>query len=349
MALTLESVNKGRIAQGLPPLDKLATDTTVIDKKPEGSEENKDGEAEKKPTPDTKTAEGGELTDDQLLELLGKRGVTVKSLDELKQKPASKSPEEEASEKETAKLTYGLQKGLFKKSEYESFIADNNAKENLVFSNFAAEAKADDPTLTDDEVMAEFKEKYGLDSEVGTRKHKRGAKEINVIANELLKSKYSKIYDADNKFSAFEQEQVSNATYSQNILAKTPDYKKNIEDAFAAVKIINDVAIPEEAITKLKNRFLEPAFIENGVNRAYTKEQIADQVRAAVVTDNFSYILEKHADAVLLAKKAGTQGIIPPGERRKDPPAPTKKLTDNQKLMYEEYQKNYPAQKTEQN
>ncbi len=218
-----------------------------------------------------------------------------------------------------------------------------------MFSNFATEAKADDPTLTDEEIMAEFREKFGQDAEAGSRKHKRGAKEIEVIAKELLKNKYSKIYDADNKFSAYEQEQASNAAHAQNIIAKTPEYKKNIEDAFAAVKIINEVPIPDEAITKLKNRFLEPAFIENGVNRAYTKEQIADQVRAAVVTDNFSYILEKHADAVMLAKKAGTQGIVPPGERKKDLPVSGKKLTDNQKLMYEEYQKNYPAQKTEQN
>jgi hypothetical protein len=348
MALTLEQTNAARAAIGAPLLDKLpdTPDTTNKDDKPEL---NEDGTPKDKIEKKDETPAPVELTDDQLLEILNKRNIPVKSLDDLKKKDPEKTPEQIREEKENAKLSFGLTKGLFNKKDYENFVTDSNSKESVVFSQYHAEAKADDPTLTEDEIVSEFREKFGLDSEPGSRKHKRGAKEIEVIAKELLTSKYSKIYDADKKFSDHEQELSQAETYRANILAKTPEYQKSVNEAAAALKKIHDVEIPEAAINELRDRFLKQDFVERQINDGFTTEQVTNQFRAAIVTKNLPYILEKNAEQALLNKAAGVRGIVAPGEKAKET-KPVRELTPAQQKQYDEYLASVtPKQKAEQN
>lgn len=336
----LEKVNIARKALGLEPIDKLVTPETIEEKKDPvlPTEKPKEGEADpKNPTPNPPPVTG-ELTNEQLIELLGARGIKISSLDDLKQKDPQKTKEEIAEEEEAEKLTFGLTKGLFKKADYESFITDNNAKVELVFNQFSAEAIADDPTLTPEEIRIEFEEKYGLDAEVGTRKHKRGAKEIEVISRELMKAKHPKIYEAENKYSSFKQNSHAEAEYNKNIIAKTPEYKSNVEEAFSiARKISEGIELPDEAVTELKNIFLDPKFAEAQIRSGFTKEQIVQQVKAGLISKNLPFVLQRNADLAVIAHKAGVKGIIPVGseKRNEDPNKP--KLTPNQQQEYDKY------------
>lgn len=348
----LEKVNIARKSMGLEPLEKLATATPapVENKNPEIPEKPKEGEADpNKLTPEPAPVIG-ELTNEQLIELLGSRGIKISSLDDLKPKDPQKTPQEIAEEEENEKLAFGLTKGLFKKAEYESFVTDNNAKVELVFANFEAEAKADDPTLTPEEIREEFEAKFGLNAEVGTRQHKRGAKEIEVIAKELLKSKHSKIYEAENKFAGHKATANSQAEYNKNIIAKTPEYKINVEEAFAiAKKIAEGIEIPEESVIEMKNLFLEPKFVEAQIKNGFTKEQIAQQVKAAVYSKNMEFILKRNADLAVDAHKAGTKGIVPSGAEKKEQDANKKKLTPAQQQVYDTYVASLPKPVSTQN
>jgi hypothetical protein len=332
----LEKVNIARKSLGLEPLEKLANETPA-------PEENKNPENPGVPNPENKENPTpppvvGELTNEQLVELLGKRGITVSSLDDLKPKDPQKTPQELADEEEAEKLAFGLTKGLFKKSDYESFITDNHSQVELVFANFEAEAKADDPTLTPEEIREEFEAKYGLNAEVGTRQHKRGAKELAVIAKELLKSKHSKIYEAENKFAGHKATANSQAEYNRNIIAKTPQYKADVEEAFSsAKKIAEGIEIPEESVTEIKNLFLESKFVEAQIKNGFTKEQIAHQVKAAVYSKNMEFILKRNADLAVDAHKAGAKGIVPIGTERKEQDTNKKQLTPAQQQEYDRY------------
>lgn len=348
----LEKVNIARKSLGLEPLDKLVTPGTTEEKKdPElANEKPKEGETDpKNPITPTPAPVTGEMTNEQLIELLGARGIKISSLDDLKTKEIQKTKEELAEEEEAEKLTFGLTKGLFKKADYESFVTDNNQKVELVFNQFSAEAIAEDPTLTPEEIRTEFEEKYGLDAEVGTRKHKRGAKEIEVISRELLKAKHAKIYEAENKYSSFKQNSHAEAEYNKNIIAKTPEYKSNVEEAFTiARKVSEGIELPDEAVTELKNIFLDPKFAEAQIRSGFTKEQIVQQVRAGLISKNLPFVLQRNADLAVNAHKAGVKGIIPAGAEKRD--APEKKiLTPHQQQVYDNYLANQPKPVATQN
>ena len=76
-------------------------------------------EAEKKKNQDKPlTHADPELSDDQLIKLLAKKGITAASLEELKKPAAPPDPEKEAELREANELAYGLQKGLFNKKDY---------------------------------------------------------------------------------------------------------------------------------------------------------------------------------------------------------------------------------------
>ncbi len=349
MELTLEQMNEARKAIGAAPLDKLPTGQVADQTTTTDTTENKEEKIVDKTLETTPKVESG-ITDEQLLELLKGRNINVSSLDELKPKAETKTPEQIQEEKEAARLSFALNKGLFNKKEYESFITDNSTKENLVFSQYVQEAKKEDPEVTDKELQTEFTEKYGLFAEPGTRKHKRGQREIELLADRILKNKYSKIYSAETVFTQYEIEQNAKAEKEKNILSKTPVYKKDIEDIFAGLKKITtkfsdtesvETEMMEESINRMKANFLKPEFIQSQIEAGFTKEQIKNQAYLSLVGENLPYLMQEHAKQELLKQQKGTKGIVPPttavAKAIQD-----RKLTKDQEVMFEEYQKSLP-------
>lgn len=361
MALDLEKINIARKSQGLEPLLELPKEKK---ESPEGKTaeeieaERLALETDKNKSLNSGNSLPGELDDAALLALLEKRGVKVSSLEELKPKEAQKTPEEILEERDNQKLTYAIGKGLFNKKEYESFISDNNDKENLVYANYYAEAKKDDPELTDEDIEAEFKSKFGLDAEPGSRKHKRGAKEINLIAGEILKTKHNKIYDAENKYSSYENETKTEADRRRSIASKTPDYVKTVNEVFSSLSKIAgkfddqesyEVTMVADSIEQAKKDFLTPEFVEKQILAGLSKEQIEVQARSVIVNKNLPYLLREHAKQILDKHKAGTKGIVPLGEKKKETDLNKKVLTKEQQLIYDEYLASQPKEKAEQN
>lgn len=339
MALTLESVNKGREAQGLPPIDKLATDTSSA----ANTEDKKEGQEGDKPT-DTNTGDNlPELSDDRVLEFLKSKGITAASLEDLKPKAApdaNKTPEELAEERANRKLTYALENKLFNTKDHEGFITDSKNKETLVFADYVVEARKDDPTLTDEDLQAEFTEKYGLGEDVTSRKHKRGQSEIDMLADKILKNRYGKIYEADNKFSKYESDQASEKTMQAAIKEKSPAFIKDINDISEGIKKIPvklsetetyDATIREESINSTRNHFLKPEVIKQYISEGYTKDAIKDIFFTTVLRMDYASMIEDISNQRMLKKQAGTRGIPAGGTAAKPNATSTANLTENQK------------------
>jgi hypothetical protein len=354
----LESVNNMRKLQGLEPLVELPKDGGAAKTQPTAEEievkrladEAAAAEAEKKknqnkPDPDQ------EPSDDDLLKFLAKKGITATSLEDLKKPAPAPDPTKEAELREANELAYGLQKGLFNKKDYDGFIHDSADPQNFVYAQYHAEAKADDAALTDEEIHEEFLSKYGLDAEPGTRKHKRGTKEINTIAQSLLQQKYGKIYDAKSAFSNHEKESTTASENDAKVLATTPAYQNDIEEIFTSLKKIPvkfsdtesvEVDAVQESLDAFKVAVLKPEFIRKKILAGYTKEQLREEIFAGFLYKNFPTIAQEVANQHLLKNSAGTKGIPNLGGAAKKP-GETIQLTDAQKtliaLMEKEKQK----------
>lgn len=345
MALTLEDANKARESLGLLPLDKLPetkVEPTSTAKTPEEIEAEKNKEKEKiTPTSTTET----ELSEEKVLEFLKKRNPSITSLDEFKLKETEKTPEQITDEREAAKLTWALTKGHYNKKKYESFVTDSSKKEDLVFSQYAQEAKKEDATLTDEDIQAEFAEKYGLTAEVGTRKHKRGQEEIGLLADRIMKNKYADVYKADSAFDQYETSEKERVASEKAILAKAPVYQKDVKDVFNELRKITvkfsdtesyEAELLADKVTEMENQFLTPAYMTDQIESEYTKEGLKEIAFTALLRKNFPTITQEIVNQALKAKQAGVKGIIQPATVKKPT---TKVLTKEQQVQYDQYVK----------
>jgi hypothetical protein len=324
--MTLEAINNMRRIQGLELLTELPKDESdsggetpeqIEAKRVAAEAEAARIEAEKNKKPDANTEEN-ELSDEELLKLLGKRGITAVSIEALKTPPTPPDPAKVAEQREADELAYALSKGLFNKKDYDSFLHDSQDPQDLVYAQYHAEAKAEDKDLTDEDIQAEFLSKFGLDAEPGTRKHKRGIKEINTIAESLLKQKYGKIYDAKSAFSTHEKDVLTTKETDTKVSVGVPVYKKDVEDIFTDLKKIPfkfsdtesvDIPVMQEYLDELKDAFLKPEHAKNKILSGYKKETLKEEVFAAFLYKNFPYLAKEIANQHLLKHSAGTKGI----------------------------------------
>jgi hypothetical protein len=353
--MDLEVVNKVRQMQGMEPLTELPKDVENPAATPTAEEieakriadeatatiATAAAEAEKKKNQDKPTPDADpELSDDQLIKLLAKKGITVASVEELKKPAAPPDPAKEAELREANELAYGLQKGLFNKKDYDGFVHDSQSPQDFVYAQYHAEAKADDPELTDEDIQSEFLSKYGLDAEPGTRKHKRGTKEINTIAESLLKQKYGKIYEAKSSFSSHEKETTTAAQDEAKVVAESPTYQKDVDEIFTSLKKIPvkfsdtesvEVDAIEESLNAFKVAVLKPEFVKKKILAGYTKEQLKEEIFAGFLYKNFPAIAQQVANQHLLKHSAGTKGIPNLGCSTRKEVGETIQLTDAQK------------------
>lgn len=346
--MDLEVVNNVRKMQGLEPLTELPKEGEVTTTQPTAEEieakriaDEAAAKLEKEknqenPNPDTDP----ELSDEQLLKLLAKKGITASSFEDLKKPAAPTDPAKEAELREANELAFGLTKGLFNKKDYDGFIHDSQDPQDLVYAQYHAEAKAEDATLSDDEINEEFLSKYGLDAEPGTRKHKRGTKEINTIAESLLKQKYGKIYEAKSAFSTHEKESTETAQNEAKVTATIPTYQRDVDEIFASLKKIPvrfsdtesvEVDAVEESLNAFKLAVLKPDFVKKRILAGYTKEQLKEEIFAGFLYKNFPAIAQQVANQHLFKHSAGTKGIPNIGGFARKEVGDAVELTDAQK------------------
>jgi hypothetical protein len=345
MAKDLAKINQMRVANGLAPLEKLPEDPTD-DKGGKGPDDGNnppspDPEKPNPPQPPAPPAPADlDLDDKQLLAVLNKKGIKATSLEDLLPKP---DPTLQAERREAAKLSYSLDKGLFSTKEHENFIREKNNPKDLVFAQYYEEARADDPELTDEDIRAEFEEKYGLSADPGTRKYKRGEKEISLLADKILRDRYNKIFQADQKYAEYEAGEQQKRSRAQTILSKANDYKKDVEAVFQGLTKIKlpvsenesyEVEIPAAALQSCKDLFLDPDTAAEQILAGYTPDKIREVAYSALVREALPAIFLEGAKQYHLKRQAGAKGIIPVGQQSH---TPRRSLTEDQKRVLAEH------------
>lgn len=356
MELNLETVNKMRAAQGLEPLTELPGAGGAVTETPEeieakrllaekgGAVETPEQLEAKRKAAEEKAKENPELSDEQLLKLLNGRGIKVDSLETLKAPIEQVDPVKLAEKRDADELAFGLTKGLFNKKEYEQFVADTQDPQDFVYAQYHAEAKAEDPELTDDDIQAEFLQKYGLNLAAESRQYKRGVKEINTLANVLLKEKYGKIYDAKGAFSAHEESAKTTSDRQKKIADAAPAYKKDLDEVFAEMKKIPfkfgdtdtyEVDTVEASLNEIKSYMQEDKYALPKIEGGYSKEALKAEAFATFLYKNFPTIAQEVANQHLKKHMAGVRGIpLLGGSSQKQE---TVELTESQKKMVEMY------------
>ena len=346
-AEALHAMNQARKLNGLEPLTELPSKTpsgggapAPTGKTPEEIEQERIAAEAEKNKGAGGNNEPSELDDTALLELLGKRGIKVSSLEDLKTKDPEEDPILTAEKLDAAKLTYGLEKGLFNKKTYDNYISDSKDPHHLVFADFYADAKKNDPNLTDEEIQAEFREEYGLDSETTSRKFLRGKKDLDVRAEKIMNEKYGKVLSLDSEFKSHQETRKTESDRRKTILAKTPQYKKDIQAAFGDLKKITtkfsdtesyEATILDEHINEIMDDFLKPEAAERMIEEGYTPEKLKGVAFNVLLSKKFPVIANELIKQALLKNQKGAHGI-PEGNTLGGNGGEEKDLTEGQKL-----------------
>lgn len=325
MAQTLEQINALRRMKGEDPLTEMPIEVDpnnpVVD--------------EKKPVTDAPKLEdkkedvvSPEINDDSVLKYLQQKGLSVKSLDDLNKPITEDDLTKQAEDRESAKLTYGLNKGLFNRKTHEQYILDKSNKQQLVFAQFYQDAKKEDAELSDEDIQAEFAAKYGLDAEPDTRKYKRGQQEIEILSDIILKNKYQNIYKLDSEFDTFEKQTTTQKEFERKLLTEAPVFKKHIDEVFGELKKITtkfseeesyEVEVLDDALNSLKEKFLDKNFVAQKISQGYTREEIKDIAFNALLSQNWPVFAQEIVKQALYKQQKGVRGITPVGPQQKLP------------------------------
>lgn len=280
------------------------------------------------------------ITDDAVLKYLQEKGISVNSLADLNKPLTEVDLAKQADDRESAKLTYGLNKGLFNRKTHEQFILDKSNKQQLVFAQFYQDAKKEDPELTDEDIQSEFATKYGLDSEPDTRKYKRGQQEIDILSDIILKNKYQNIYKLDNEFDTYEKQTTTQKEFERKLLAEAPVFKKQVDDVFSELKKITtkfsedesyEVEVLDESLNSLKEKFLDKDFVAQQISKGYTKEEIKGIAFNALLSQHWPVFAQEIVKQALYKQQKGVRGITPVGPQQK--PQGDSNMSEQQKAV----------------
>lgn len=319
--------------------DKIAADAETERLRIEAEAKEKEGQQNNPPTP---TPTKAELTKEEK-EAIAREYFGVTDLSDLvkksefKKEPTADEIEAAKEQRENDKIAYALKNGKISKKQYESFIADAKDPQGLVFAQYVKEQKELDPTLTVDGIKTEFEIKFGLDEEEGSRKHKRGLKEIGILAETILKQNYDNIYKIDSEYNAYENEQLTQKQISEKLISDAPNYKRTVEEVYEGlkklpIKMANgdsyEVEMPDDVINALKQRELNTEYAANQIKKGYTKEDKSLSAQLTMIYENLPTIIQSVADKINAKRQAGSKGIPPIDGNN---PVPTlKKLTPEQ-------------------
>jgi hypothetical protein len=284
-----------------------------------------------------------EPTDEQLLEAISKRsGRKISSFDELKPKPEEIDKEKLAEKREADKLSFGLQKGLFNKKQFENFIADSKDPIGLVYAAELQEAKKEDPAWDEDkerEFKEEFDEKFGLNLDQSSPKFKRGQKQLNIIADTILKSTYAPIYNLESEYGRHETEANQQAANKQKILETAPVYKKEVDEIVTNLASVDfpfgadekyTVPVPKEMRDSIREILLDKDFVTSQILNGYKKEEIAQIATNMVITQNYPALAHEAAKQYRAKHEKGVRGI-PEGGKIETGGDPYENLTEAQR------------------
>lgn len=360
--MTNEQIVKANVAREQMGLDLLPLsteekkdDVVAVTKtqdeqtqKAETKEENEDAVNITATKVETKVDENKELSDEideaVMLKALSKKlGREITSLDDLaatKKEITQEDIEAEKQARETNKVKFGLSNGLFTAKEFESFIADAKNPTEVVFKQYVAEQKELDSDLSDAELREEFNEKFGLNEEEDSRKYKRGLKEINLLAENIINSKYPNISQLESKYSVHESTENSTKEQQKVILEKAPLFKRYVELVKDSLKTIRfnisendgyDINIDDSILNPYIDQMLTPEYTANAIQKGYSVDDLKKIVKNAVLSENIETIVKSIILKDRIKTQKGLKGVIP----TRDVHAATVYDTKKQKLADE--------------
>lgn len=290
-----------------------------------------------------------ELSDDELLAIASKRaGREIKSWDELKPQPTEDDKKKEQDKRNAEKLAYGLKQGLFNKNDYDSYVADNKDRLGLVYRAELAEAKKDDPDWDEEkekEFKAEFDERFGLDQDPTSAKHKRGQRQIAVMADSLLKGTYGSIFTLDQTYDEHEKQTMARKQEQQKILSEAPVFKENVKAALQDLSTFKmnfgeesyDVKVSTEILNQVEQLLLDDKFVADQILRGKNKKEVISQVaNGLLLTQHFNALSYEVAKQYRERHAKGVRGI-PQNGRLDTEKVETPELTEKQKLALDHF------------
>lgn len=279
-----------------------------------------------------------EPTEEEMFKMLSeKTGKTVSSWDDLKDKEIV-DEEKKKEERETNKLSFGLQNKIISKKEYEGYIADGKDARDLVYRYRLQEAQmdADFDQKTFDE---EFNEEFGLEEKTDSRRYKNGQKTLKNLADGIMRSTYASVYNLDAQYTAFENQQIAASENAKKVKAGLPAFSKALENVAKSLKKITaqfgddevyEVEVLDDSINQVLSLMSEPKWVESQILEGYTEASLTEIANTALLKNNWSMFAKKMIDQALLKKAAGSKGVLridAAGKIEED------MLTDEQKVL----------------
>lgn len=292
-----------------------------------------------------------ELTEEQILAFLKKKGISAEKLEDLKPKEKEPDAAEVEAQREAEELAFGLSSGLFKKSEYDSFVMDMKDPQTLFFDDYYQDAKKEDPDLSDEDILSEYNAKFGLDSEKDSRKWKRGIAEIKKLSAQLIREKHPKILTAKDAFSNHKKTTLEAAAAQKKVVDSLPAYRSDVDEVFNDLKKIPvkfsdtesyEVQVLDEHINELKAEMLNPEHAAKIITAGYDKKVLKEQVKASFLYKNWASLAKEISKQAVEKHAAGGHGVDLDGRR---PPALDggKELSESQKKLVELHKKHAPV------
>lgn len=270
-----------------------------------------------------------ELDDEKILAYLkNKKGKEITSLDELinPAQPLTEDQKKEATEKrEARKFAFGLETGLFSKKQLEEFITDTKNPSELVFAAYKADQVSKDPNISDEEIMTEFNDRFGLEIEdKESRQYITGQNLLNKIASGLIKEKHSKILNLDNDYSAHESNQSKQSEIDNKVQRNTPLYNSDLQKVKSDIKKVSiqlegnetfDTELDDAVINEITSEMQSSNYSKRLIEEGWNIDNMKQVAQTSAIIKSLPQILKKYADAQVLKNQAGVKGIIPNGKQ----------------------------------
>lgn len=282
--------------------------------------------------------------DEVLLEKLKKRGFNVSSLEDLKPKPTPADVETQKKERDSKKLSFGLEKKIFTAEEYQSYLKDYNDPLAVVYDDFRQDLLTAEPEITDSEIRERFQEEYHQEDDQDASRFKRGKKAIETLAEKLIREKHGNVLRLDQTYESHEKEVEKSTEATRKVQAAIPVYKGAVKSALEANKKIpvkfSDTETYEVEVNPVHLKEIEDGLLIDDtmighINRGTAPETLARAVKMAIIERGFDEYVKGFADKYLIEHAKGTKGV--PSLTRAHQDAGNKKVfTENQKKVLDE-------------
>ncbi len=295
-------------------------------------------------------ARKAELDDAKVLAYLQSKDPSIKSLDDVaRRQKTAEEIQKEKDDREADMLAFGLKNGKFTKAKFEKYAQDSKNPVDLVFSRQFEEAKADDPTLREEDFRSEFNEKYGIGYAEDSRRFKQGQKDISMLAQTIIRSEYGEIISLNQEYSSYEEQQNRERSSQMKIMANRPAFEKDVREVVSGFTKYTvgagDNAIAVEVtpaiIEEVRSSLLSDDYSQNAILAGWSQEKLKQVVDQYIISRDRENIMQKYAEAYSLEKQKGSRGIPPLRTGNEKPETVT--VTDKQKLAAERHGAIVPA------